>query len=246
MKKIILVLLILSFKFSFAQTLPESRPADLKISYTVTKGLQNAYYNTLLSIDSCYYETIFQDITNRFTFILTSAELDDLYAVFQKYEINKISSKQTPRMAPERAGDNLLFQWGDNSMLIANSGSYMIDNNFLPAWRKIVKNVKKFVKVQLDERSKNFILEFDKTLIGKKVSLYLNDDFLYDNIVPMDEEQKAGQMIEATQVTLAAVPGTYYLKVVLSESGITQDLKIDIAENSAIGLTLNGNKISTW
>jgi len=244
MKKIILLLILITGNLSFGQiTLPESRPDDLKITYTATKGLQNLNETIFISSDSSFYENIFQDISNRISFNISSQELDELYDVFKKYELDKISSKQTPRMAPERMGDNLMLQWGDNSFVVSNSGNFMIENNFINAWKEIGKRIKKFAVAQIDLKSVKFIIQFDNTLIGKRVTLYLNNEFLYDNTIPTESEQKAGQVRVTTDVCFSAAPGDHYLKVSLMETGIVQELKINISENDVIALTMNGNTI---
>jgi len=82
---------------------------------------------------------------------------------------------------------------------------------------------------------KTYTVEFDSTLIDKRVPLYLNNEFIYDNIIK-----------ETPVNNLSAVPGIYYLKIYLSEGGLTQTVRIDLSENNIVRLTKNGNIISTW
>lgn len=242
MRKLILsIVLILFSGISYGQYyFADGNPPNLKITYTTTKGLLNSSETIFLSRDSCYYETIYQDVTNRFTFFLTSKSMDEMYDILLKYEVPKIASKQLERAAPERAGDNLLLQWGDySSIVINNSGNFILQDKWLTNWKKIVKNIRKHVKVQVDDRSRNFIVKFDESLNGKKIAMYLNNDFLYDNIP--NEINSTGFF-----VTLAAVPGKYYLKVVVDEAGASQEFKVDLAEGTEIGLSLKGNTLTTW
>ncbi len=242
MKKLLIILvLLLSSGTSFGQYyFADGNPPDLKITYTTTKGLLNSTETIFLSRDSCYYETIYQDITNRFTFFITSKNMDEMYDVLLKNEVSNIASKQLERAAPERAGDNLLLQWGEHSsIVINNSGNFILQDKWLNNWKKIIKNIRKHVKVQLDDRSRDFIVKFDESLSGKKIAMYLNNNFLYDN-TPSD--------INGTGffVTLAAVPGTYYLKVVVDEAGASEEFKLDLTEGTEIGLSLKGNTLTKW
>lgn len=238
MRKIFLVLiLILLSKLSFAQYLPEETPADLRITYTTTKGLLNSSETIYLSSDSCYYETIFQDITNRFNFFVTNKDMKELYGVLNKYEIESIRTKQLQRAAPERMGDNLLIQWDNfQSITIVNSGNFILEDKWLNNWKKIVKNIRKYVKMQQDDRSRNFTVKFDESFTGKKVAMYLSNDFLYDNTLPEIN-------IEGFFVTLASVPGTYYLKVVVSDVNFAETFKVDLTEGTEVSLSLKGNSI---
>jgi len=238
MKKLFFIIFILISGTSFGQYyFSDENPPDLKITYTATKGLLNSTETIFLSRDSCYYETIYQDVSNRFNFFITSKNMDELYEIFMKYEIEKIRAKPLERAAPERAGDNLLLQWGEySSILIANSGNFILEDKWLNNWRKIVKNIKKFAKVQIDDRSRNFTIRFDESLSNKRVAMYLNDGFLYDNTLPQIN-------IEGFTVTLAAVPGQYYLKVVTDEAGVSEQFKLDLKEGTEIGLTLKGNTL---
>lgn len=239
MKKIFLAVILFISVRAFAQDyLPEEFPADLKVTYTATKGLMNSSETIFLSADSCYYETIFQDITNRFTFYTTSKNMKELFDTFNKYEIEKITTKKLDRAAPERMGDNLLLQWGQDfySILISNSGNFILSDKWLNNWKKIVKNVKKHAKVELDNRSRTFTIKFDTPLTGKKVAMYLNNEFLYDNTLP--EISSDGFFLN-----LQAVPGTYYLKVVTGDTGTAQEFKVEITEGKEIGLGWDGTNV---
>jgi len=239
MKKILLILIIIfASRLSFGQYyFSDENPPNLKITYTTTKGLLNSSSSTFLSRDSCYYETIYQDVSNRFTFYITSKNMDELYEVLMKYEVEEIRTKQLQRAAPERAGDNLLLQWGEfSSILIANSGNFILEDKWLNNWKKIIKNIKKHVKVQIDDRSRNFTVKFDSSLSGKRIAMYLNDEFLYDNTLPEINS-------EGFTVTLAAVPGNYYLKASESEGGAAEQFKVELNEGTEISLTLKGNSL---
>lgn len=238
MRKIFFLLILISLsKLSFAQYLPEECPQDLRITYTTTKALLNSAENIYLSTDSCYYETIFNDITNRFTFFITAKDMKELYAVLNKYEIENIRTKQLQRPAPERMGDNLQIEWDQfNSILITNSGNMILEDKWLNNWKKIVKNIRKYVKMQLDDRSRNFTVKFDESLSGKKIAMYLNNDFLYDNTLPEITT-------EGFFVNLAAVPGAYYLKVVAGDVNFAESFKVDLSEGTEISLSLKGNSI---
>ncbi|MBS1492095.1 MAG: hypothetical protein JST55_01210 [Bacteroidetes bacterium] len=241
MKKLFFVILLISIsKLSFGQNyyyFADGNPPDLKITYTTTKALMNSSETIYLSRDSCYYETIFQDVTNRFNFFITGKNMDEMYEVLLKYQVDKIKTKTLTREAPERMGDNLLLQWGEYSSInINNSGNFILEDKWLNDWKKIVKNIRKFVKVSIDDRSRNFIVRFNESMYGKKAALYLNNEFLYDNIIP-------DKSTEGFIVNLAAVPGTYYLKVVLDDTGASGEFKVDIAEGTELGLSLNGNTI---
>ncbi|MBX7045241.1 MAG: hypothetical protein K1X86_05310 [Ignavibacteria bacterium] len=239
MKKIFLFFLIVFlYKASYSQYLPEERPEDLRITYTATKGLMNSGETIYLSLDSCYYETSYQDIVNRFTFFITNKDMNELYEVFNKYEVEKMSSKMLDRPAPERIGDNLLIQWGDfYSINIANSGNYILYDKWLANWKKAVKNIRKYAKTQIDDRGRSFTIKFDESMSGKKVAMYLNNEFLYDNTLP----DIGGQ---GFVVTLAAVPGDYYLKVSISEPVTSEQFKLPIIEGTEINLALKGNLIT--
>jgi len=165
--------------------------------------------------------------------------MKELFEIFNKYEIEKITTKKLEREAPERVGDNLLIQWGQDfySILISNSGNFILNDKWLNNWRKIVKNVKKHAKVELDNRSRTFTIKFDEVLKGKKVAMYLNNEFLYDNNLP--EISSDGFFLN-----LQAVPGTYYLKIVPGDTGAAQEFKVEIAEGKEINLGLDGNSIT--
>ncbi|CAF3783389.1 unnamed protein product [Rotaria sp. Silwood1] len=215
----------------------DGNPPDLKVTYTTTSPLLNSAETIFLSRDSCYYETIFQDVTNRFTFFITSKSMDELYAVLLKYEVNKITSKTLSRAVPERMGDNLSLNWGEySSILITNSGNYILDDKWLVNWKKIVKNICKYVKEQQDNRIRNFTVKFDESMSGKKIAMYLNNEFLYDNTLPEIN-------IENFFVTLAAVPGQYYLKVIVGEGGAPVEFKMDIDEGTEVSFSFKGNSI---
>lgn len=240
MRTFFLALTLFIAGVSFAQDyLPEEFPADFKVTYTATKGLMNSSETIFLSADSCYYETIFQDITNRFSFYTTSKNMKELFDVVNKYEIGKISTKKLDRPAPERMGDNLLLQWGQDfySILVTNSGNFILNDKWLNNWKKIIKNVKKHVKVELDNRSRTFTIKFDESLSEKKVTMYLNNEFLYDNTLPLISS-------DGYLLNLQAVPGTYYLKVVMGENGAAEEFKVELSEGKEIGLGLTGNKIT--
>lgn len=239
MKKVFLfVIIIFITKVSFGQYyFADGNPPNLKITYTTTKGLLNSTEAIYLSRDSCYYETIYQDVSNRFTFFLTSKNMDEMYEVLLKYEVNKIASKQLQRAAPERAGDNLLLQWGEfSSIVVNNSGNFILEDKWLNNWKRIVKNIRKFVKVETDNRSREFTVRLDESFADKKLAMYLNNEFLYDNMIPAVN-------IEGFTITLAAVPGTYYLKAVAGDNSATEEFKVDLIEGTEIGLTLKGNTI---
>jgi hypothetical protein len=240
MRKIFLAIILFISLRAFSQDyMPEEFPADMKVTYTATKGLMNSSETIFLSADSCYYETIFQDISNRFTFYTTSKNMKELFEIFNKYEIEKITTKKLEREAPERVGDNLLIQWGQDfySILISNSGNFILNDKWLNNWRKIVKNVKKHAKVELDNRARTFTIKFDEALKGKRVAMYLNNEFLYDNNLP--EISSDGFFLN-----LQAVPGTYYLKIVPGDTGAAQEFKVEIAEGKEINLGLDGNSIT--
>lgn len=239
MKKVFFIIVIILFtRTSFGQYyFADGNPPDLKITYTTTKGLLNSSETIFLSRDSCYYETIFQDISNRFTFYITSKNMDEMYEVLLKNEIPKISSKQLERAAPERAGDNLLLKWGEYSSIVTNnSGNFILEDKWLNNWKRIVKNIRKFVKVEIDNRSRDFTVKLDESFSGKKLAMYLNNEFLYDNTISSVNP-------EGFIITLATVPGKYYLKAVVDDTGASQEFKIDLEEGTEIKLTLKGNTI---
>jgi hypothetical protein len=238
MKKVLLFVIIIFLSGTVSgQYLPEECPSDLRITYTATKGLMNSAETIYLSQDSCYYETIFQDVTNRFSFFLSGKNMKELYDVFMKYKIESITAKPLQRAAPERMGDNLLLQWdGFNSLLISNSGNFILEDKWLNNWKKILKNIRKFVKVEIDNRSRNFTVRLDESFSDKKLAMYLNNEFLYDNTI-------SSVNVEGFTITLAAVPGQYYLKTVMTEIGISQEFKVDLLEGTELKLSLKGNTI---
>jgi hypothetical protein len=239
MKKLFLTTVLILFSgISYGQYyFADGNPPNLKITYTTTKGLLNSAETIFLSRDSCYYETIYQDISNRFAFYITSKNMDEMYDILLKYEIPKISSKQLGRAAPERAGDNLLLQWGEYSSIVTNnSGNFILEDKWLNNWKKIVKNIRKFVKVEIDNRSRNFTVRLDESFSDKKLAMYLNNEFLYDNTV-------SSVNVEGFTITLAAVPGQYYLKAVIDDTGASQEFKVDLTEGTELKLSLKGNNI---
>lgn len=239
MKKIFLLFILVLFsKISFGQYyFTDGNPPDLKITYTTTGGLLNSAETIFLSRDSCYYETIYQDVSNRFTFFITSKDMDEMYEILKKYEVSLIASKQLERAAPERAGDNLLLQWGDySSIVINNSGNFILQDKWLNNWKKIKKNIRKFVKVETDNRSREFTVRLDESFSGKKLAMYLNNEFLFDNTI-------SSVNVEGFTITLSAVPGKYYLKTVVDDVGASREFKVDLEESTELKLSLKGNTI---
>lgn len=239
MKKVFLILvLILISRMSFGQYyFADGNPPNLKITYTATTGLHNSAETIFLSRDSCFYETIYQDISNRFTFFITSKDMDEMYEILKKYEVSLIASKQLERAAPERAGDNLLLQWGEySSIVINNSGNFILQDKWLNNWKKIKKNIRKYVKVETDNRSRNFTVRLDESFSNKKLAMYLDNEFLYDNTI-------SSVNVEGFTITLAAVPGQYYLKTVMADIGVSQEFKVDLTEGTELKLSLKGNTI---
>ncbi|HAX47785.1 MAG TPA: hypothetical protein DCX92_02245, partial [Bacteroidetes bacterium] len=64
--------------------LPDNRPDDLRLNYSVDGGMLYYSESIFISKDSCYYNINDGGAISRVNFNLTNAELDKLYMVFKE------------------------------------------------------------------------------------------------------------------------------------------------------------------
>ncbi len=188
--------------------LPESRPDKLVIEYHVNGGMR--YYSEALYIseDSSYYTINDAGAISRVNFVMSANELDELYKVFSENKFDKIKTHEV--QVYDRGGSNIYIQWEKTRFVsVSNSGMSFIDDAWQKEWLVCVNAIQQIIKYQSEKQLRDYELRCDKSLFGKQVNIYINND----NIV---KNQDLGLLSSSNEVFIEHVkliPGKHRLSI---------------------------------
>ena len=141
MKRLLILLLVISAGCRIngqANKLPDLRPADFALSYHLDGGMR--YYSEDLTIgaDSCMY--MINDGGKKVIkkFILTSKELDDLYAMLKQNQFNRIEYIQQSGVY-DRGGVWVKIGWNKELQHYTVNDSQMsfVSKNWMKEWQAV-------------------------------------------------------------------------------------------------------------
>jgi hypothetical protein len=166
--------------------LPDARPEKLVVEYHVDGGMM--YYSEALYIseDSSYYTVNDGGAISRLNFMLSKAEMDKLYKIFTDNNFDRI--KTFDKKVLDRGGSSVFMRWGkDKIASVSNSGMSFVKESWQKEWNACESALQDLIRGQKELNKKPYEIRFDKTMFGRDVSVYINNEQVIPNSTLMAE-----------------------------------------------------------
>jgi hypothetical protein len=169
--------------------LPDTRPEDLRINYSVDGGMMHYGENIFISKDSCYYKINDGGAITRVNFKLTNAELDKLYMVLLENDFDEIDSYE--QKVYDRGGESISLNWSPGKhTAVNNSGMTFIKESWHKEWNACTEAIEKIGKGEMEKQLMNYEIQFDKSLLGKEIYMQINRDIIIPKSTLMSESDR--------------------------------------------------------
>ncbi len=202
--------------------LPDNRPDDLRLNYSVDGGMLYYSESIFISKDSCYYNINDGGAISRVNFNLTNAELDKLYMVFKENNFDEIDSYE--QKVYDRGGKNISLSWSAGKQTaVNNSGMTFIKDSWHKEWNACVNAIEKIAKGEMEKQEKNYEIHFDSSLLGKEVHMQINRNIVFPKGILANELSSTGTVVKI--VTLS--PGFHNASVTVDKKYNTIKINSD-------------------
>lgn len=169
--------------------LPGSRPDDIRFSYSQSGGMMYYSENIYISKDSCFYKINDGGSVTRVDFKLTSAELDKLYSVFKDNDFDEIKTYE--EKVYDRGGESISLSWKPGKQTsVSNSGMTFVKDSWSKEWNNCLNAIEKIAKGEMEKQKKEYIIWFDKSLLGKEIYMQINRDVVVPKSTLMSESDQ--------------------------------------------------------
>lgn len=202
--------------------LPNSRPDDIRFSYSQSGGMMYYSENIYISKDSCFYKINDGGAVTRVDFKLTDAELDKLYAVFKDNDFDEIDSYE--EKVYDRGGESISLSWKPGKQTsVSNSGMNFIKESWHKEWNACSNAIEKIGKNQMEKQKKEYIISFDKSLLGKEIYMQINRDVVVPKSTLMSESDQESVIQKIVRLS----PGYHNASITVGKSYNTVKINAD-------------------
>jgi len=126
--------------------MPAERPKDLELHYHSDGGMLDHAEDINIGADSCVYNVRDNGKQTHRLFSLSSKEMDGLYDVLKKNEIDKITYT-TESNVYDRGGVSIQVEWNKNQQIsIDDSQGSFVKENWRKQWEEVCGYLEKLVK----------------------------------------------------------------------------------------------------
>ncbi len=193
--------------------LPDTRPEDLRINYSVDGGMMHYGETIFISKDSCYYKINDGGAITRVNFKLTYAELDKLYIVLKENDFDEIESYE--QKVYDRGGESISLNWSPGKhTAVNNSGMTFIKESWHKEWNACTEAIEKIGKQQLEAQKKAYEIRMDSSMLGKEIYMQINRDI----IIPKSTLMSESNMDEFISKTIKLSPGFHNVSITIGKS----------------------------
>jgi hypothetical protein len=184
MKKILFLLtgFVFMLQACGVQNLPDERPKDMIINYTVEDARQENGRFIYLSQDSNYVTFKNYGTENKVYLKFNNSDLDNIYKVFKDNNFSNIGVT-TDDIAKNRGGSTLSISFDGETITKSNTGTSFVENSSEKLYVSITDAIDKLVDDFLELLKRNFKIDIDKILYGehRNFKLEVNGDYTYDS-----------------------------------------------------------------
>ncbi len=202
--------------------LPNTRPDDIQFSYSQSGGMMYYSENIFISKDSCYYKINDGGAVTKVYFKMTSAELDKLYSVFKENDFDEIDSYE--EKVYDRGGESISLSWKPGKHTsVSNSGMNFIKDSWHKEWKVCRDAIEKIGNDEMEKQKKEYIISFDRSLLGKEIYMQINRDVVVPKSMLMSESDQESEIQKVVRLS----PGYHNASVTLGKSYNTVKINAD-------------------
>lgn len=202
--------------------LPNTRPDDIQFSYSQSGGMMYYSENIFISKDSCYYKINDGGAVTKVYFKMTSAELDKLYSVFKENDFDEIDSYE--EKVYDRGGESISLGWKPGKHTsVSNSGMNFIKDSWHKEWKICRDAIEKIGNDEMEKQKKEYIISFDRSLLGKEIYMQINRDVVVPKSTLMSESDQESEIQRIVRLS----PGYHNASVTVGKSYNTVKINAD-------------------
>lgn len=202
--------------------LPNTRPDDIQFSYSQSGGMMYYSENIFISKDSCYYKINDGGAVTKVYFKMTSAELDKLYSVFKENDFDEIDSYE--EKVYDRGGESFSLSWKPGKHTsVSNSGMNFIKDSWHKEWKICRDAIEKIGNDEMEKQKKEYIISFDRSLLGKEIYMQINRDVVVPKSTLMSESDQESEIQRIVRLS----PGYHNASVTVGKSYNTVKINAD-------------------
>lgn len=191
------------------QELPETRPQSFSITYKAYTPAVELYEDIVIAPLGSYYQYSYKNHVSRINFTLSEAELDAVYDIFRSSAFIQLPSAQDS-LASGEAGTLIMLKAGRHEHTVVETPTAIIGEAWAGSWQFVRQAIFAVRGREFQEQAIPLTFQFDATLLGLPVSLYLNREQIFQGEIQT-------QFI-LVPFSVNKIPGDYLLEVALGEA----------------------------
>jgi hypothetical protein len=228
--------------------LPEERPADVTISYSVSAGMLPEGTSMVLSSGGGSFTQHRGQIKHEFAFDVKPADLDALYRVLRENRVDKI--RTDPGIVYDKGGSSIGLGWNQGAKWVTiGDGGAEISARWQSEWRAVNAALGEFARKQVDARKVELAVTIDPSIRERSFTLSAGGATLVDRLSKSDPASE--------RVTVGVLPGSQAIEVNLLKSGLPSDRaylrpssdfvwfvkSIDVSASTSLVLSVDGDVV---
>lgn len=206
---VILITVIILIIVTTGQELPETRPQSFSVTYKAYTPTVELYEDIVIAPLGSYYQYSYKNHVSRINFTLSEAELDAVYDIFRSSAFIRLPSVQDS-LANGEAGTLVTLKAGRHEHTVVETPAAMIGEAWAGSWQFVRQAIFAVRGREFQDQAIPLSFQFDATLLGLPVSLYLNREQIFQGEIQT-------QFI-LVPFSVNKIPGDYLLEVSLGEA----------------------------